>query len=231
MGASPPNNDRQLQRTISDSERRASALEVDDDARSSHAPLLHDAHLTPRYRVDSSPDDDSPATVTSSRYSITPRNVFGHHRFSATPTRTLDPSSALPLSPEDHGENALESMMNHTFDNGWGDDAMMQWQGAQVIDTDDDVSSVAPEEAGLLEDDGEDGWGKDAIIDFTLEDTDEGDSSAPEALDERPNVMENVRAAAEETTEELISRGMPDYSSWPVDRLQVSVALTDGDDC
>lgn len=121
--------------------------------------------------------------------------------------------------------------MNHTFDNGWGDDAMMQWQGAQVIDTDDDVSSVAPEEAGLLEDDGEDSWGKDAIIDFTLEDTDEGDSSAPEALDERPNVMENVRAAAEETTEELISRGMPDYSSWPVDRLQVSAALTDGDDC
>lgn len=114
---------------------------------------------------------------------------------------------------------------------GWGDDAFLQWEGSEVLasDDDDDVSSVAPEDAGLSEDD-EDAWGRGAIIDYTYASAEEERASG---IDERNVGHDDGDESVSESSPEpqidleskvdLISRGMPDYDSWTIPKLQVLV--------
>jgi hypothetical protein len=106
-----------------------------------------------------------------------------------------------------------------TTDDGWGDEAVLQWEATEVTDSDDDdVSSVPPDEAGLEDDEGT--WGRDAVIDFTYELTEitsvasDSEGSAGAGAAEEDILLE-------EHVDQLLARGMPQYDTWTIPKLQV----------
>lgn len=116
---------------------------------------------------------------------------------------------------------------------------MMQWEGPVDLtgDTADDqdgigdsASSVAPEEAGISDD--EEDWGTEAVLDCAWSGDDRGDSQVEtEEEEEEVELAEKyAEASAEiqgaESEEQLRARGMPDYASWAMKKLQVGRSCT-----
>jgi hypothetical protein len=137
-------------------------------------------------------------------------------------------------SEEDDPENDHEESDDDGRDawldqHEWGDNAVMTWEAGS--NRDDDVSSIDPREAGIL-DDVEDDWGRDALLAWDEDDDDiDDDDGDPivadygqtlvigDDLDEGITDGENI----DETTEALVARGMPMYRDWQVKDLQVCI--------
>ena len=169
---------------------------------------------TPRANVLSSPEDDSPMTITSSTLSVTPRNGPSRPQILLTPTPA---NRAIGNDSMSDREQAIDISQED-----WGDDAMLRWDGGE-LDSEDDVSSVAPEDAGLVSGE-DDRWGRDAIIDFTNSTQEEDvESDLPDEEAFAGMLPEQAHLPEQGTAEELIARGMPDYSTWTVKKLQVSL--------
>lgn len=180
--------------------------------------------------------DDSPVTVISSTLSVTPRNIYAQPGLSLTPTRTRQNHGTEHMSLF-HDEQEYGHMEHE--EQAWGDDAVLRWEGVDSVNSEDDISSVAPDEAGVSDDD-EENWGRDAIIDFTYssqeKEVEPGVEQEVEIREEEDEAVEQVEigqalndawgqatpGVVEETQEQLIARGMPDYQSWDDTKLQVS---------
>jgi hypothetical protein len=112
----------------------------------------------------------------------------------------------------------------------WGDDAVLQWDHTadEPIPV-DSASSVAPEDAGVSE--REDDWGRNAEMEWAWSPSAESVALSGEDLrcDEEPEEGLEVdeqpasQPAMEETKEQLLVRGMPDYDQWELKGLQVCV--------
>ena len=196
-----------------------------------------DRHRTPKPHVFSPAMslDDSPATVVSSTFSTTPRNIYSQTGSSLTPTR-MPARSVATHSPSIHHQvddyYEVEEQDEHT----WGDDAVLRWEGVDSVNSEDDISSVAPEESGVSDDD-EENWGRDAIIDFTYASQESGTEAEEEVETLGEEQFEEVEAVelgsalddawssipveADESPAQLMARGMPDYLSWDDNKLQV----------
>jgi hypothetical protein len=181
--------------------------------------------------------DPSPVSTVMS---ITPR-AEGRARESASPTPT-------PFLTGDHDDtntrdtgdmNNEAEYYDHDYNDytdewpnnqGWGDDAMMEWDAASARD--DDVSSVDREEAGLSDDD----WGRDALLAWDDDDDDNNDDNDNENdnNDREGNndfeIMHQLDHESddasddenpEETENEMHARGMPTYRDWTIKDLQV----------
>jgi len=196
-----------------------------------------DRHRTPKPHVFSPAMslDDSPATVVSSTFSTTPRNIYSQTGSSLTPTRMPAQPVVGHFPPIHHNVDdyyEAEEQDEHT----WGDDAVLRWEGVDSVNSEDDISSVAPEEAGVSDDD-EENWGRDAIIDFTYASQESGTEAEEEvemrgeeqfeeveavelggALD---NAWSSVPVETDESPAQLMARGMPDYQAWDDTKLQV----------
>jgi hypothetical protein len=114
---------------------------------------------------------------------------------------------------------------------------MLSWDWGEGGHSDDEAaSSLLSLDSGLSDDDLE-AWGRDAVIDFTYEsedsshplsieyghiDVEEGVPDMQRFTPESAAVELEVQVvAAEETKEELVARGMPDYGTWDIPKLQV----------
>lgn len=127
------------------------------------------------------------------------------------------------LTPTRAAVGAYDSRLVFDGDDSWGDDAVLQWEGGIAVDSDDDVSSVLPEDAGLSEED-EDSWGRGAIIDYTYTSQENGPSESEASQNMSEDEILVAESSSEphvETMEDLIARGMPDYPSWAMAKLQV----------
>ena len=162
-----------------------------------------------------SPSGRSPRASSSySGLSVTPKQhaaLRDRKSLSATPTQgdtsfsTVMPSPSYPLEPHPGEE--------------WGDDAVMRWDG-EIVEG-DDASSVAPEEAGVSGDE-EQEWGREAMLDWAWSPTqDEGGSHVD---DESESGEDQV--GERESDDQLRARGMPDYSTWELKKLQVGASET-----
>jgi hypothetical protein len=159
--------------------------------------------------------DPSPASTVMS---ITPR-AGGRARDSTSPTPTVH---------DDYDYNDYADEWPN--DQGWGDDAMMEWDATSARD--DDVSSVDREEAGLSDDD----WGRDALLAWDDDDDDNNDDNDNEndnndgegnndfeimhQLDDESDDASDDENT-EETEDEMHARGMPTYRDWTIKDLQV----------
>jgi hypothetical protein len=190
--------------------------------------------------------DPSPGSTVMS---ITPRAV-ARARESLSPTPT-------PFIMDDHDDITIQDTgdlqedddhYNHDYndyteewptDQGWGNDAMMEWDAASTRD--DDVSSVDREEAGLSDD----AWGRDALLawdDDVDDDDDNNDNDNDNDNNEDDNGFEIMHqldqdsdAASddedtEETEDDLHARGMPTYRDWMIKDLQVRTYMHECDD-
>ncbi len=246
MGTSPDSGIRQ-----SASEVTGSGYEIKEGLRGDHEPTCiydehegpvdietdqlldshdrYEMHRSPPSQTVSSPTSFSPyAASSSSRFSITPKSHPFRNRksFSATPTPgNVSSSKATPTAP--------------ILEEEWGDDAVIQWVGPADLHADDhsitgdSASSVAAEEAGVSEDD-KDAWGRDAMLDWAWSGTEDQGSSQMEdedveRMDEDEDADEDEeedvapqRPLGLESEEQLLARGMPDYSTWELKKLQVS---------
>jgi hypothetical protein len=98
----------------------------------------------------------------------------------------------------------------------------------------DSASSVAAEDAGVSEEEGD--WGRDAQMEWAWSPTqanlalsdadvvsgDPDEEEIEEIEDYEPPASQVVVA---ESKEQLVERGMPDYDEWEVKRLQVSESV------
>ncbi|WWC59201.1 uncharacterized protein I303_101751 [Kwoniella dejecticola CBS 10117] len=159
--------------------------------------------------------------------------------YSATPTPTAHVVYEVTSSSP---ESEIEIM-----DDQWGDEALLSWEGEAgagftgVVGQEDDaeiisVSSVAPSEAGLEEADEED-WGRDAYLEWAWDGNDEDLAQEARLVvsdsDVRIDDVDNDQSAEEgespeeeegceenESPTQLVDRGMPDYSTWDLKKLQ-----------
>jgi hypothetical protein len=180
--------------------------------------------------------DPSPASTVMS---ITPR-AGGRARDSTSPTPTAfltgDHEDTIHDSADVHNE---EEDVHDDYDyndyadewpndQGWGDDAMMEWDATSARD--DDVSSVDREEAGLSDDD----WGRDALLAWDNDDNENNDdddddddndeeSNVPEIIHQLDDEFDDATDGedTEETEDDLHARGMPTYRDWTIKDLQV----------
>jgi hypothetical protein len=186
--------------------------------------------------------DPSPASTVMS---ITPR-AGGRARESASPTPTPfltgDHDHAIARDTGDirDGEDDVRNHYDYNDyadewpnDQGWGDDALMEWDATSARD--DDVSSVDREEAGLSDDD----WGRDALLAWDDDDDDNDDNNDGNENDDgeddndveitHPSDDESDDANNDEDNEEieddLHARGMPTYRDWAIKDLQVITHL------
>jgi hypothetical protein len=144
-----------------------------------------------------------------------------------------------PFTSQDHGQSFNDEDGNHddyddtndysdnnTYDwpndQDWGDDAVMVWDATSG--NDDDTSSVAPEEAGVMDDDDDDDWGKDAMLAWDEDDNDFTDQVDELSGDDHVHEKDDEEQV-EETEDELVSRGMPNYRDWPIKDLQVGAYI------
>lgn len=125
-------------------------------------------------------------------------------------------------------------------DQGWGDDAMMEWDATSARD--DDVSSVDREEAGVSDDD----WGRDALLAWEDDDGDDdddnndNDNDNENKNDEDDNgfeIMHQLDEGSDDSTvddeeveDDLHARGMPTYRDWTLKDLQVRILVHESDD-
>jgi len=182
--------------------------------------------------------DPSPASTVMS---ITPR-VGGRAR-SPTPTPFLNDDLEDTIIHDAGDIHNAEEDVQYDYDyndhadewpndQGWGDDAMMEWDATSTRD--DDVSSVDREEAGLS--DGE--WGRDALLAWEDDDHDNDDDDHDDNdNDEEHNVLEVIHQLedesdsatddeeTEETEDDLHARGMPTYRDWTFKDLQVRTPM------
>jgi len=184
--------------------------------------------------------DPSPASTVMS---ITPR-AGGRARESTSPTPT-------PFLMGDHDDTIAhdtgdvrdeEDDVHNDYDyndyadewpndQGWGDDAMMEWDATSARD--DDVSSVDREEAGLSDD----GWGRDALLawdDYDDHNNDDNDNDNDDDTndfeimhqhDDESDVDHSLGddVDVEESEDELHAQGMPTYRDWTIKDLQVRI--------
>ena len=185
--------------------------------------------------------DPSPVSTVMS---ITPR-AGGRARESTSPTPTpfLDDDLEDTIIHDTGDIHNAEEDVHYDYDyhdyadewpndQGWGDDAMMEWDATSARD--DDVSSVDREEAGLS--DGE--WGRDALLAWDDDDHDNNDDDDDDNdNDEEHNVLEVIQRLddesddatddedTEETEDDLHARGMPTYRDWTIKDLQVRTPM------
>ena len=195
--------------------------------------------------------DPSPAYTAMS---ITPRAI-DRARESASPTPTpfltrdqVDTTVHDTRDSHLEKENICDDYDYNDYadewpnDQGWGDDAMMEWDATSARD--DDVSSVDREEAGLSDD----AWGRDALLAWEDDDDDDdddnhdNDSGNGNDNGEAGNgfeIMHQVdeesddatyNAIPEETADDMHARGMPTYCDWTVKDLQVRILVHENDD-
>jgi hypothetical protein len=189
-------------------------------------------------------ENGSPEVARAPRYSTTPKRLMhGRTSLSTTPKAgDISVSTVTGLSPR--GPEVED----------WGDGAMLQWDGHRD-DGEDDVSSVAPDDAGV--EGGEYGgeededWGAGAVMDWQWHEDGDGlveggdqvltissDNSpgedaveSEESEEEIEEIEEKGEASAGahevESTTDLLARGMPDYATWEIKKLQVSYGLKD----
>nr|XP_019008744.1 uncharacterized protein I206_06426 [Kwoniella pini CBS 10737]OCF47525.1 hypothetical protein I206_06426 [Kwoniella pini CBS 10737] len=165
----------------------------DSPSTSSCTPQLS-RHNTPSKKV-------TPESI----HSTTPQARSRRNEHSVTPT----PVAILDRVVYDVSSSSPEVDM---IDDQWGDEAVISWEGVnQNVMQDEEiisVSSVAPSEVGLEEDEEE--WGRDAYLEWAWNENDQNQDR--EALYSMENQVEN--------SIQLIERGMPDYSSWELKKLQ-----------
>ncbi|WVQ68998.1 uncharacterized protein L199_007209 [Kwoniella botswanensis] len=136
----------------------------------------------------------------------------------------------------------IEVIHQNEDEDNWGDEAVLSWDGAgggsshEERDNEDDeaisVSSVAPSEAGLdEEEEDKEEWGRDAYLEWAWDEDDVNEEDEAEGLSatsddehtrdpDKENADENEGVGELETTAQLIQRGMPDYSTWELKKLQ-----------
>lgn len=168
----------------------------------------------------------------SGSMSVTPKAKLAS-RFrtclSATPTPMPPPVFDDDNEEENNGQRdddeQDESDGNDEWpmEDDWGDGAMLEWQAGPTDDPsglDDDVSSVAPGDAGLPESEtDQDEWGRDAYLAWDAD----GDGIDDGGSDDSDDPEDGPIAAVEETEADLVARGMPEYRQWNVKRLQVGL--------
>jgi hypothetical protein len=182
--------------------------------------------------------DPSPASTVMS---ITPR-AGGRARDSTSPTPTAfltgdhedtihDVADVYKQEEGVHNDYDYNDYVDEwPNDQGWGDDAMMEWDAASARD--DDVSSVDREEAGLSDDD----WGRDDLLAWDDDDDDNNDDNDNEndnndgegnndfeimhQLDDESDDASDDENT-EETEDEMHARGMPTYRDCTIKDLQV----------
>lgn len=181
-------------------------------------------------------DDPSPVSTVMS---ITPRAGGGRARESISPTPTpfsdsgFDDTDANDSRGFYNGDSNLDNDNDNEYeyddaewpnDQGWGDDAMMEWDATSTRD--DDVSSVDREEAGLSDDD----WGRDALLAWDDDDDNDNDNDNDkhdEQQDHDYEIRNDVVDVSDDDTEHVESednlhaRGMPTYRDWAIKDLQV----------
>ncbi|WWD00321.1 hypothetical protein V866_007232 [Kwoniella sp. B9012] len=154
---------------------------------------------------------------------------------STTPTPAQIVYTIPSSSPE------IEVIHQNADEDNWGDEAVLSWDGAgggsdhEERDNEDDqaisVSSVASSEAGLEEEEDEEEWGRDAYLEWAWDGDDVNEEDEADVLsatsDDEPtqdpdeeNADGNEEVGEVETTAQLIQRGMPDYSTWELKKLQ-----------
>nr|XP_019005401.1 uncharacterized protein I203_02254 [Kwoniella mangroviensis CBS 8507]OCF68862.1 hypothetical protein I203_02254 [Kwoniella mangroviensis CBS 8507] len=173
------------------------------------------------------------STTPTPRASISTMRRRGQ---STTPTPAQIVYTIPSSSPE------IETIDQNEDEDNWGDEAVLSWDGAQggdgheERDNEDDqaisVSSVAPSEAGLdEEEEDEEEWGRDAYLEWAWDGDDVNEEDEAEGLsatsDDEPmpdpdaeNADENEGVGEVKTTAQLIQRGMPDYCTWELKKLQ-----------
>jgi hypothetical protein len=180
--------------------------------------------------------DPSPVSTVMS---ITPR-AGGRARESTSPTPTPfltgDHDDTIAHDTGDVHNEEDDAQYDYDYndyadswpnDQGWGDDAMMEWDATSARD--DDVSSVDREEAGLSDDD----WGRDALLAWDDDDDDDNDNDNDNNNDDETDDFEIMHQLddetddatddedTEETENDLHARGMPTYRDWAIKDLQV----------
>lgn len=194
---------------------------------------------TPTRDVPSSPetetgDEISPNTTITSNLTITPRNLYAPaSRASATPT-------FAPAESRSFASDGVEAHAAEHDVEGWGDEAMLSRSGEEGYHSaDEDALSHVSLDSVVTDDDLET-WGRDAVIDFTYDsghsspsisveyghiDTEDEPlelcESSPDTPTEELEELEDPAGGGEETRDELFARGMPDYESWDIPKLQV----------
>lgn len=174
--------------------------------------------------------DDTGAANESPDIRMTPKPQivsFDSPAPSATPKAfsQLRSRKSLSVTPTPvHGREDVECASGDEdwVENDGGDDAMLEWQaetGRGQSEDGDDASSVDPGDAGLPENEDsaedEDAWGREAYLTWDSQATDEDDM-------ERGFDDSDMDEPVEETADEMMRRGMPDYAEWTVKSLQVS---------
>nr|XP_019047449.1 hypothetical protein I302_04062 [Kwoniella bestiolae CBS 10118]OCF26379.1 hypothetical protein I302_04062 [Kwoniella bestiolae CBS 10118] len=156
----------------------------------------------------------------STTHSSTPRATTRRRDQSTTPTPAQVVYSVPSSSPE----------IDMIQEDEWGDDALLSWDGRG--DDDDEmisVSSVAPSEAGLEQEDEEE-WGRDAYLEWawdgdtnTVDEDEEQELQTDEEVggeEDSDDDSEDEEEIVMESTSDLVRRGMPDYSTWELNKLQ-----------
>lgn len=191
-----------------------------------------DQTVTPRgtWRTPTSQSLPPSTTVTPSHVHLTP-TVPGSHK------RPISIASS-PGSPN-------PEVIDFTEDNDWGNEAVFSWNGPDDGSLSEDMghigelgsaSSVAASDAGVGvddEDDDEDNWGREACLEWAWNPEDEAVSNETDTSEAGSNDESTrpVREATdqitkpEESVEEMIARGMPEYMTWAVPKLQVCVII------
>ncbi|WVW78726.1 hypothetical protein I302_100686 [Kwoniella bestiolae CBS 10118] len=175
--------------------------------------------------VDAPKDDTDGSTpqkhlTPSTTHSSTPRATTRRRDQSTTPTPAQVVYSVPSSSPE----------IDMIQEDEWGDDALLSWDGRG--DDDDEmisVSSVAPSEAGLEQEDEEE-WGRDAYLEWawdgdtnTVDEDEEQELQTDEEVggeEDSDDDSEDEEEIVMESTSDLVRRGMPDYSTWELNKLQ-----------
>ncbi|WWD07927.1 hypothetical protein V865_006035 [Kwoniella europaea PYCC6329] len=155
---------------------------------------------------------------------------------STTPTPAQIVYTIPSSSPE------IEIIHQNEDEDNWGDEAVLSWDGAgggsgqEERDNEDDeaisISSVAPSEAGIdKEEADEEEWGRDAFLEWAWDGDDVNEEDEADGLsatsDDEPtqdpdedDADGNEGTGEVETTAQLIQRGMPNYSTWELKKLQ-----------
>ncbi|KAK8846750.1 hypothetical protein IAR55_005837 [Kwoniella newhampshirensis] len=162
--------------------------------------------------------------------SSTPRAKSNKRRPRASSTTPTPATQPAPIeistsSPSEEGEG-WEA-------HGWGDDAVMSWDGGGVEDN-GSVSSVGADEAGVELDEDEEEWGREAYLQWGYEGEGGGYSTIDDGQDDDEEEAgefvetqfadnedeDEVEVVETESKDQLVARGMPDYSSWELKKLQ-----------
>ena len=196
-------------------------VDLTDERYRSPKPIIHSSPLEP--------DNRSPTFTETSTTDETPRAMPTARRarkstsMTPTPMQRQDIVSPKTTGLSQHLRIVITGILDdeddpddHDDDEQWGDEGMMHWEAGSGNDTaDEEISSVATGDVGMSE---EETWGEGAVLNYVTSGEEDEDGTEGDAFE----LLETGATEQALTVEDLRAKGMPDYSTWTLPKLQVS---------